>query len=352
MLPYGQLFSLHSVLDEDRRPLGEHRAPSELSGTAPTQLRSCPYPGSRHEHRLPMNLSALRQATRNWDELLTGLAALRDWCGGGAQPSSLAELWQLTAAAAALPAYLLHRPGKVRVLDGATASLYKACLGLKFLIEQRVVQEALAGRGADLGADGLNEFSESSGWLVGRQEVCAAPPGLIRDVLDVAVHGLATRGRSRLVDDVDAPAQLRAFVDASWRLYGVLLLYSIWSARRCEQEHGSGSVAVHDPPRQNQLSLTLGMSRIVSAACDADDAACAALLDAFCALASPPGERDALAAARRAFADARDSSRGEEVAATGVRELELRLNEALGLTSGELGLPDLSAYRAQPRSDR
>jgi hypothetical protein len=238
------------------------------------------------------------------------------------------------------------------VLDGATAALYKACLGLKFLIEQRVLQEALAGRGLALSADGLNEFSESSGWLVGRQEVCAAPPGLIREVLDVAVHGLTSRVRSRLIDDVDAPAQLRAFVDASWRLYGLLLVFSIWSARRCEQEHGSGSVAVYDPPRQNQLSLTLGMSRIVSAACDADDARCAAVLDAFCVLASPPGEVDALAAARRAFAGARDRGAGEELAATGVRELELRLNAALGRTGGELGPADLSAYRAQPRSDR
>jgi hypothetical protein len=352
MLPYFELFSLHGVLDEDRRTLGEHRAPSGLAGTAPTELRSCPYPGSRHEHRLPMNLSALRQATRNWDELLTGLAALRDWCGGGPSPSTLAEVWRLTAAAAALPAYLLHRPREGRVLDGATAALYKACLGLKFLIEQRVVQEALAGRGVDASADCLAEFSESSGWLVGRQEVCAAPPGLIRDVLDVAVQGLTSRVRCRLVDHVDAPAQLRAFVDASWRLYGLLLLYSVWSARRCEQEHGSGSVAVHDPPRQNQISLTLGMSRIVGAACDADDARSAALLDAFCALASPPGEEDALAAARRAFAGERDSSRGEELAATGVRELELRLNAALGRTSGDLAQADLSAYKAQPRNGR
>ena len=352
MLPYSELFSLHGVLDEDRRPLGEHRAPPGVTGTARTELRSCPYPGSRHEHRLPMNLSALRQATRNWDELLTGLAALRDWCGGGPQPSTLAELWQLTAAAAALPAYLLHRPGKARPLDGATAALYKACLGLKFLIEQRVVEEAVAGRRVDLGADGLAEFSESSGWLVGRQEVCAAPPGLIRDVLDVAINGLASRARSRLVDDVDEPGQLRAFAVASWRLYGLLLLYSTWSARRCEQEHGSGSIAVHDPPRQNQLSLTLGMSRIVSAACDADESRCAALLDRFCALASPPGQEDALAAARRAFAGERDRDAGEELAASGVRELELRLNQALGRTGGELAPPDLSAYRAQPRSDR
>jgi hypothetical protein len=350
MLSYGQLFSLHGVLDEDRRPLGEHRAPAPLAGAAPTELRSCPYPGSRHEHRLPMNLSALRQATRKWDELLTGLAALRDWCGGGAQPITLAELWRLTAAAAALPAYLLHRPGRERVLDSATAALYKACLGLKFLIEQRVVQEVLERADFSDTADGLSEFAESSGWLVGRQEVCAAPPGLIREVLDVAVHGRANRTPSRLVADVDSPAQMRAFAVAAWRLYGLLLLYSAWSARRCEKQHGRGSRAVADPPAQNQLSLTLGMRRIVDAACGADEPVCAALLDAFGSLANPPGEQDTLAAVRRALAGAQDG--GEAFAASGVRELEIRLNAALGRTGGELPRPDLSAYRAQPRSGR
>jgi hypothetical protein len=92
------------------------------------------------------------------------------------------------------------------------------------------------------------------------------------------------------------------------------------------------------------------MRRIVDAACGADETVCAALLEAFGALANPPGEQDTLAAARRALAGAKDG--GEAFAASGVRELEIRLNAALGRSVGELPPPDLSAYRAQPRSGR
>ncbi len=357
MLSFGELFSLHGVLDEERRPLGEHRAPSQLAGAAPTELRSCPYPGSRHENRLPMNLSALRQTTRHWDEALTGLAALRDWCGGGPQPTSLAELWRLTAAAAVLPAYLLHRPRGSRVLDGATAALYKACLGLKFLIEQRVLQELVAGGELIDGgtADGLSDFAETSGWLVGVQEVCAAPPGLIREILDVAVRGQVTRVPSRLVAAVDSPEQLKAFVGASWSMYGVLLVYSTWSARSCERMHGAGSVLVEDPPRQNGFSLTLGMRRISTAACSLDPSRCAALLEAFCSMAAPPGENGMLATARETLRDELELDRGEAFAAALVRELEQRLNTALGRATapdrdGDMPRPELAAYRARPRS--
>lgn len=355
MLSFGELFSLHGVLDQEQRPLGEHRAPPSVTRAVPTELRSCPYPGSRHEHRLPMNLSALRQATRHWDEVLVGLAALRTWCGGGPQPTTLAELWRLTAAVAVLPAYLLNGPRGGRVLDGATAALYKACLGLKFLIEQRVLQEILEGGALVDGgtADGLSDYAETSGWLVGRQEVCAAPPGLIREILDVAVRGRESEGGSRLVARVDSPEQLRAFAGASWDLYGLLLVYSTWSARLCLRSGGAGPDLDEDPPPQNGLSLTLGMRRITAAACTLDPAACDALLEAFCSMAAPAGEDRMLTAAREKLRDDLEVDRGEAFVAAQVRELEQRLNAALGRAAapeGELPRSDLAAYRARPRS--
>lgn len=348
-LSFGELFSLHGVLDEERRPLGEHRAPSSLVGSAPTELRPCPYPGSRHENALPMNLSALRQTTRHWDETLAGLIALRSWCGGGSQPLTLTGLWRLTAAAAVLPAYLLYRADASPVLDAGTAVLYKACLGLKFLIEQRALEELLAtGTIDDRGAaDSLAGYAETSGWLVGRQEVCAATAGMIADVLAAAIRGGDHPAGSRLAAAVESPAPFQAFARASWNLYGLLLAYSTWSARRC-----TDPAPAADPPAQNRFSLTLGMRRLSAAASALDEPRCAAVLEALCSIATPPGDDDELAAARARLAGEHDPERAESFAAQKVRGIEHQLNAALGreIAPDHEPWPDLSAYRARPRS--
>lgn len=368
-LSFHELFSLHAVLDEECRPLGEHRAPSPLPGAAPTQHRTCPYPGSRHEHARPMNLSALKQTTKHMDEVLAGLSALRTWCrgdGGGAAASTLEETWRLTAGAAVLPAFLIHRLDGLgdsdAPLDAGTAVLYKACLGLKFLIEQRVLEELLArgvldGRKA---ADELAGYSESSGWLVGVSEVCAATTVMIDDVLQVMVKGEgAPAVRCRLVEAVGAPAAFQELMRASWELYGLLLCYSTWSAWTTWSPWGSGrdgsetarlaAITAEDPPLQNRLSLTMGMRRISTALSALPHDRCTALLEGFRAVVSPAGD-ESLVESYRFLAAERDAAKAEAFVAARVIALEARLNAALGREPSSARQVDLAAYRAPARS--
>lgn len=374
-LSFNELFALHAVLDEECRPLGEHRAPHPMEGAAPTELRTCPYPGSRHENKHPMNLSALRQTTKHWDEVVVGLDALRTWCGAGEAPLTLAELWRFTAAASVLPAWLLYRERTVPspltsaaplpVIDAGTAVLYKACLGLKFLIEQRGLEELLATGDLDgrRAADTLAEYSETSGWLVGRTEVCAATPKMINETMAVMLRGdkEAAGGKSRLVEAVGDPAQLQEFFRASWACYGTVFVYSAWSAWNARQNGVSEQeLLAADPPLQNHLSPTLGMRRITTAFSALDEVHCRRLIAAYCAftLQDPNGADAAGLAEDQAVLGAeRDPALAEAYARRRVHQHEQRLNASLRAKAGmpavvpEEGSLDLSAYRAPaPRS--
>jgi hypothetical protein len=359
-VPFWRMLAVHAVLDDENRPLGEHRAPRDLEGAAPTQLKPCSYAGSRHRHPLPMNVSGLRQVSQHWDDVAAGLAFLHHAFRDRASPLTLPQLWRLLAATAVLPSYLLHRAGPGRGSyrpQAFVAAMYKASLGIKFMLEKLLLENLMAGRPLDGAADAssLSSLSESSGVLVGLEQVCAAPANMIADTLRALVEGGEPRAaqRSALAAIVGPPGPLRAFTRAACDLYSTLLVFATLGARVQAALEKELAVPV-SPPRESgplvpgmslemNLSVTLGMRRICWPLARLDEARCLARLKACCDITS--GENDPRSAAAVLLAVPRCADAATSVD-TVARQLERELTQRFDGGRTPASLPNISALLA------
>ncbi|MEO7730469.1 MAG: hypothetical protein ABIY55_05815 [Kofleriaceae bacterium] len=205
--------------DDEGRPLREGRTPDELLQPGEIEYRACPYPGSRQPSALApalvMNVSALRQTSAHWDELVEALGFLRTAYAearGGYGPDVM-DLWRVSQLGSALPWFFVLRG---EPLPAYAAALSKATLGTGILA-QRLMQRMLTERWLPppFTAPALVALAESTGTLVGATEVCSAPEKMIARFLEILVAG-TPRG------DVAAVAPLIAQRD---RLLGFAATY-------------------------------------------------------------------------------------------------------------------------------
>ena len=171
---------VHAYLDTAGRPVGEGR--SSVFENVRTEMRTCPYTGSRYHHAKPMNASAI-QGMPPWPDLL----ALVSWLSHrhrvrfrrGVTNSD--DLARITSAGIMLADYLALRrenpvvSGEVPLL---VSGVYKVCLGyqLAYLPEKFADADA-ATELPD--AAGFLEYLEQDGVLIGEAEVCSCPPAMI-----------------------------------------------------------------------------------------------------------------------------------------------------------------------------
>ena len=99
--------------DTEGRPIREGRTPSELLAPGEIEYRRCPYPGTRHHHVNPMNVSALRQTAAHWDEVLDALAMLQHSyeSGRGSYDPDLRDIWYVSQLGSSLPWFFILRDG-------------------------------------------------------------------------------------------------------------------------------------------------------------------------------------------------------------------------------------------------
>jgi hypothetical protein len=161
--------------DDENRPLREGRTPSEFLHPDDIEYKPCPYSGPRLPSGKPMNVSALRQTTTHWDEILEALAVLRSAYvqarrGASDQPD-LMDLWRISQLGSALPWWFILRG---EPLPGYAAALSKATLGVGIWAQQMLMKE-LAGAWTEpiFTASIIGELAEESGSLIGAKEVCS-----------------------------------------------------------------------------------------------------------------------------------------------------------------------------------
>jgi hypothetical protein len=197
--------------DDEGRPLREGRTPPEYLGADEIEYKPCPYAGSRQASGRPMNVSALRQTSAHWDEIIEALAFLRTAYAearGGYGPDVL-DLWRVSQLGSALPWYfvLAGEP-----LPAYAAALSKATLGTGILA-QRLMLEMLreAWTPPPLTAAAIAALAESTGTLVGETEVCSAPDRMIARFVEALVDGAPAGGVAALAPLVAARDRVLGF---------------------------------------------------------------------------------------------------------------------------------------------
>ena len=173
--------------DTEDRPIREGRTPTEFLRAGEIEYRTCPYAGSRFQHKNPMNVSALRQMGAHWDELCDALAFLRaahDEVLGVTQPQ-LMDVWRASQLGSALPWFFLFRDSQI---PPYAAALAKATLGMGIWAQRELLQTIATARPApELTPDSMLAMAEANGTLIGETEVCSGGDKMLLKFFEVLV---------------------------------------------------------------------------------------------------------------------------------------------------------------------
>jgi len=165
--------------DVEGRPIREGRTPAELLKPGDIEYKKCPYPGGRLNHANPMNVSALRQTSAHWDEILDALAVLRSGYVAvrRSYKPDVMDVWRVSQLGSALPWLFILRDEPV---PAYAAALSKATLGAGIWAQQLLMRE-LAGvwTAPSFTAANMMALAEDTGTLISTTEVCSGSEKMI-----------------------------------------------------------------------------------------------------------------------------------------------------------------------------
>ncbi len=215
---------IHEYIDTAERPIGEGR--SEAYEQVETQFKSCPYPGSRHQHAQPMNFSALQSITPQWRNIVTLLA----WLGqryrnyNDCNTTRYYDLARISGMGIFLADYLALRhtsPLQSNQVPVILSGLYKVCLGFQQVTFFAMMNESFNEQGitkqeeAELPA--ANEFYswlEENELLIGEAEVCGGSELMISKAYE-AMLGL----RPDIPQHIEDVLPELAALEIDWQAY-------------------------------------------------------------------------------------------------------------------------------------
>jgi hypothetical protein len=164
--------------DAEGRPIREGRTPPEHLKEGEIEYKQCPYSGSRYLHANPMNMSALRQTSAHWDEVIDAVSVLREMYreARGDYRADLMDIWRVSQMGSGLPWFYILRLGET--CPAYAAALSKATLGVgiwgaRVLVDRLALVAARTTHGR-FTAQEIYDTSEANGTLIADHEVCAA----------------------------------------------------------------------------------------------------------------------------------------------------------------------------------
>lgn len=185
----------HPAMDVDGRQIGENNvSPRALFLDLPTQRKLCNYPGSRYQHDLPMNVTAMKQMSRRWPELLSLTEQFRAAVVLRMPPRdpaarSAGELHFIAVCTLASVGYVMVRavdPVPNGQLDGGLAAMFRLIDGVR-LVTNDLVRALPDAQGCEtkVTAHEIAAYAERHDAFRGDHGVCAGPPALIDEYLRV-----------------------------------------------------------------------------------------------------------------------------------------------------------------------
>jgi hypothetical protein len=172
--------------DAEDRPIREGRMPRQFLRDGEIEYRQCPYAGSRHLNARPMNVSALRQTSAHWDEVVDATAFLRTAYAEARRGyrCDVMDIWRVSQLGSALPWFYILRENAT--CPAYAAALSKATLGVG-IWGHRVFANMLADRQVipRFTSQIMLDTAEQTGTLVAQTEVCSASDKMMLKFFDV-----------------------------------------------------------------------------------------------------------------------------------------------------------------------
>jgi len=176
---------VHEYIDVDGRPIGEGR--SQAYSHIQTELKTCPFPGSRHHHSYPMNTSALNSILPHWPSILLLLSWLnqRYQVFQNTDIDTYYDLALVSGTGIFLSDYLVLRyqkPMQSQHIPVMLSGLYKVSLGFQQATFLAMMNDCFNRH--DNGkilpdAKGFYCYLEEQKLLIGEGEVCGGSEAMI-----------------------------------------------------------------------------------------------------------------------------------------------------------------------------
>jgi hypothetical protein len=233
----------HIAMDAERRQVGEANVfPKALRLDVPTEWRICPYPGSRYQDDLPMNVTALRSMIKYWKPTMVALLRIRDAYlrrfPRAQQGWTVGDLQRLSSLVLTVPAYLLMRE-QHRVENGhlhpVLSSMFRVTDGVRMTMHRMLFTSTNAPSlppDAPMTSAEIYAYADRNTVFLSDHGVCAGPKSMIEEFLRVLVDGQPVESAESLGLDAPVDEALTALDPAfDYGLYGLqayAVVFSLW----------------------------------------------------------------------------------------------------------------------------